>query len=78
MKPTRTADDSARTSRPNTASPGNAGARGSRGQANSGAQPAHSTQQGGNERADSEGTPRLRHEDARGAGGAGSNSRRST
>jgi len=62
---------------PNSKSPGNEGARGSRGQANSGAQPDDSTQLEGNERAPAEGSPDLRDADAQGGGGAGSQSSRS-
>lgn len=62
--------------RPNATSPGNEGARGSRGQANSGAQPANSTNAGGNERAPEQGTD-LRDADAQGGGGVGSESSRS-
>ncbi len=51
---------------PNATSPGNEGARGSRGQANSGAQPGNSTNAGGNERA-----PQGRDADARGQDGQG-------
>lgn len=63
--------------RPNATSPGNEGARGSRGQANSGAQPANSTNQDGNERAPEQGSPDLRDADAQGGGGAASDSSRS-
>jgi hypothetical protein len=62
--------------RPNATSPGNEGARGSRGQANSGAQPANSTNEGGNARAPEQGTD-LRDADAQGGGGVGSESSRS-
>jgi hypothetical protein len=62
--------------RPNATSPGNEGARGSRGQANGGAQPASSTNAGGDERAPEQGTD-LRDADAQGGGGAGSGSSRS-
>ena len=62
---------------PNSKSSGNEGARGSRGQANSGAQPDNSTQSGGNQRAPTEGTPDLRDADAQGGGGADSESSRS-
>jgi hypothetical protein len=62
---------------PNATSPGNQGARGSRGQANSGAQPANSTNQRGNERAPASGTPDLRQADAQGGGGVASESSRS-
>jgi hypothetical protein len=61
---------------PNAKSPGNEGARGSRGQANSGAQPGNSTNAGGNERAPEAGTD-LRDADAQGGGGTGSQSSRS-
>jgi hypothetical protein len=63
---------------PNARSPGNEGARGSRGQANSGAQEGNSTQRGGNDRAPEAGAPDLRDADAQGGGGAGSESSRST
>lgn len=62
---------------PNATSPGHQGARGSSGQANSGAQPENSTQQGGNERADRPGTPDLRDAKAQGGGGVASESSRS-
>jgi hypothetical protein len=62
---------------PNAKSSGNEGARGSRGQANSGAQPGNSTNQDGNERERTDGAPDLRKDDAQGGGGAGSNSSRS-
>ena len=62
---------------PNSKSTGNEGARGSRGQANSGAQPGNSTQSGGNERAEEQGTPDLRDADAQGGGGTASDSSRS-
>ena len=62
---------------PGSKSPGNEGARGSRGQANSGAQAENSTQEGGNKRARSGGTPDLRDQDAQGGGGAASPSSRS-
>jgi hypothetical protein len=60
--------------RPNATSPGNEGARGSRGQANSGAQPANSTNAGG--RAPEPSTD-LRKDDAQGGGGVASESTRS-
>jgi hypothetical protein len=60
---------------PNAKSSGNEGARGSRGQANSGAQPGNSTNQ--EERAPTQDAPDLRKEPAQGGGGAGSNSSRS-
>jgi hypothetical protein len=62
---------------PNAKSPGNEGARGSRGQANSGAQPGNSTNAGGNQRAPEADTD-LRDADAQGGGGAGSPSSRSS
>jgi hypothetical protein len=62
---------------PNATSPGNEGARGSRGQANSGAQPANSTNENGNQRAPESGAPDLREADAQGGGGAASESSRS-
>lgn len=65
--PTNTDDDE---TRPGIPSPGNQGARGSRGQANSGAQP------GGKERAPEQ-SPDLRDADAQGGGGVGSESSRS-
>ena len=61
---------------PNAKSPGNEGARGSRGQANSGAQPGN-PDGGENERARSEGDPDLRKDDAQGGGGIASESSRS-
>ncbi|MBC5784187.1 hypothetical protein H8N03_14635 [Ramlibacter sp. USB13] len=61
---------------PSTKSPGNEGARGSRGQANSGAQSGN-PDGGANERAPSEGTPDLRDADAQGGGGVASESSRS-
>lgn len=63
--------------KPDTTSPGNQGARGSRGQANSGAQPANSTNENGNERAPDAGTPDLRDAPAQGGGGVASDSSRS-
>jgi len=63
---------------PNSKSTGNAGARGSRGQANSGAQPGNSTNPDGNERAPATDAPDLRDDEAQGGGGAGSQSSRST
>ena len=63
---------------PNSKSPGNQGARGSRGQANSGAQEANSTNERGNERAEGgAASPDLRDAPAQGGGGAGSDSSRS-
>ena len=62
--------------RPNATSPGNEGARGSRGQANSGAQPADSTNAGADERAPEQGSD-LRDADAQGGGGVASESSRS-
>jgi hypothetical protein len=62
---------------PNATSSGNEGARGSRGQANSGAQPANSTNEGGNARAPESGAPDLREADAQGGGGVASESSRS-
>ena len=61
---------------PNAKSPGNEGARGSRGQANSGAQPDDRTDVPGNGRAP-EGERDLRGGDAQGGGGAASDSSRS-
>lgn len=61
---------------PNTKSPGNEGARGSRGQANSGAQAGNPDGQD-NERAASSGEPDLRNADAQGGGGVASDSSRS-
>ena len=77
MSPAATPDDDDATV-PNSKSPGNEGARGSRGQANSGAQPGNSTQREGNERAPEDGSPDLRDADAQGGGGAGSQSSRSS
>jgi hypothetical protein len=57
-------------------SPGNEGARGSRGQANRGAQEGNSTQAGGNDRAP-EPADDLRQAEGQGGGGAGSDSSRS-
>ena len=74
MAPQSSPDDD---TQPNATSPGNQGARGSRGQANSGAQPGNSTNAGGNERAEEAGSPDLRDADARGGGGAASESSRS-
>jgi hypothetical protein len=62
---------------PNATSPGNEGARGSRGQANSGAQAGNSTNSAGNERAPEAGAPDLRDAPAQGGGGIASNSSRS-
>lgn len=63
---------------PNTTSPGNEGARGSRGQANRGAQPANSTNEGGDDRAPTGGEPDTRGDaDAQGGGGLASESSRS-
>lgn len=62
---------------PNSKSPGNQGARGSRGQANSGGLPGNSTNAEGNERAPAGGAPDLRDADAQGGGGAASESSRS-
>lgn len=60
-----------------SSSGGNEGARGSRGQANSGAQPGNSTQERGNGRAAGDGAPDLRDADAQGGGGIASNTSRS-
>jgi hypothetical protein len=68
-------DDDAR--RANATSPGNEGARGSRGQANSGAQPDNSTNREGNRRAPESQAPDLRDADAQGGGGVASESSRS-
>jgi hypothetical protein len=62
---------------PNSKSPGNQGARGSRGQANSGAEPGNSTNAGGGEREPAGASPDLRDADAQGGGGVASESRRS-
>jgi hypothetical protein len=62
---------------PNAKSSGNEGARGSRGQANSGAQPENSTNRAGNERAPEDGAPDLRDAQAQGGGGVASDSSRS-
>lgn len=75
--PQQPSDDTATNATPNATSPGNAGARGSHGQANSGAQPGNATQQDGNTHADITGTTDLRDDIARGGGGAGSASSRS-
>jgi hypothetical protein len=64
-------------SRPNATSPGNEGARGSRGAANSGAQPANSTNEGGNDRAETAQEPDTRDANAQGGGGIASESSRS-
>jgi hypothetical protein len=72
--PTRSPDDDDTV--PNAKSPGNEGARGSRGQANSGAQPGNSTNVGRDERAP-EASPDLRDADAQGGGGVASESSRS-
>lgn len=72
--PARTDDDD---TIPNATSPGNQGARGSRGQANSGAQPGNSTNAGGNERAGERQDPDLRREAGQGGGGVSSESSRS-
>ena len=61
---------------PNAKSPGNEGARGSRGPPNSGAREGNSTNAGGNERAP-EADPDLRDADAQGGGGVASESSRS-
>jgi hypothetical protein len=59
-------------------SPGNPGARGSPGQANRGAQPADSTNQGSPQPGvQQQQGPDLRKDDAQGGGGAGSGSSRS-
>ena len=60
----------------NSTSPGNAGSRGSEGEPNSGASPQNSTQNDGSARAREQGTD-LRDTDARGGGGAASDSSRS-
>jgi hypothetical protein len=70
---TQQPQDDANAERPNTTSPGNEGARGSRGAANSGAQEGNST----NQSPLPEPAPDLREADARGGGGAGSESSRS-
>ena len=63
---------------PNATSPGNEGSRGSRGQANRGAQPADGTNERGNERAPAAGEPDTREDPgALGGGGIGSGSSRS-
>jgi hypothetical protein len=63
---------------PNATSPGNEGARGSRGQANSGAQPVNSTNERGNQRAPAESEPDARGDgNAQGGGGIASESSRS-
>jgi hypothetical protein len=67
-------DDAA--GRASAQSPGNEGARGSRGQANSGARP-ENPDDDGNERAPGSDDPDLRQVEARGGGGASSNSSRS-
>jgi hypothetical protein len=61
---------------PSSKSPGNEGARGSRGQANSGAQPGNSTNQDGG-RAPEPADADLRDAQAQGGGGAASGSSRS-
>ena len=61
---------------PNATSPGNEGARGSRGAANSGAQPANSTNADG-ERMPTAQEPDTRDADAQGGGGVASDSSRS-
>lgn len=61
---------------PHAKSSGNEGARGSRGQANSGAQ-GDDPDGASNERAPESGSPDLRDADAQGGGGAGSGSSRS-
>ena len=61
---------------PNAKSSGNEGARGSRGQANSGAQPGN-PDGAGNERAPADSAPDLRKEEAQGGGGIASDSSRS-
>jgi hypothetical protein len=64
--------------RPNATSSGNEGARGSRGQANSGAHSGNSTNAGGNERAPQDGDgPDLRRKPGQGGGGLSSESSRS-
>ena len=73
MPDTTTEDDS---NLPNARSAGNEGARGSRGQANSGAQAGNPDAQG-NERAPTEAEPDLRDADAQGGGGIASESSRS-
>jgi hypothetical protein len=60
----------------NATSPGNAGSRGSEGRPNSGATGENSTQSEGNRRAPEADTD-LRKDEARGGGGAASNSSRS-
>jgi hypothetical protein len=67
-------EDDGRT--PDTRSTGNEGARGSRGQANGGAQSGN-PDAGDNERAPGEGAPDLRDADAQGGGGVASESSRS-
>jgi hypothetical protein len=62
---------------PYSKSPGNPGARGSPGQANRGAQPADSTNQGGTQPGAQQQGPDLRKEDAQGGGGVASESSRS-
>jgi hypothetical protein len=62
---------------PSAKSPGNHGARGSRGQANSGALPGNSTNQGGRERSADPQGPDLRDAPAQGGGGVASESSRS-
>ena len=61
---------------PGTTSPGNEGARGSRGQANSGAQSGNPDGPA-KQRPPAQGTPDLRKDDAQGGGGVASDSSRS-
>ena len=63
---------------PNSKSPGNQGARGSRGDANSGALAGNSTEDGASERARRAKEPDLRKAEAEGGGGLSSESSRST
>jgi len=62
---------------PGNLSPGNEGARGSRGMANRGAQPDNSTNGRGDDQLPDEGKEDLRGTDARGGGGDSSDSSRS-
>ena len=75
--PRSSSSDEQHASQPNATSPGNEGARGCRGQANSGAQPADSTNAPGNERAAAGQAPDLRDAPAQGGGGTASDSSRS-
>ena len=75
MSTKQPSEETAKNATPDATSPGNEGARGSRGQANSGAQADNSTQGSGNSHADVTGETDLRDEIARGGGAASDSSR---